>query len=172
LQIRWAGLYSSGVPELRAEDRGADVRFPPPVVFLIALLTGVLLRYAWMPLRFPAARFVSMAVGLVLIGSAIAIAASARTLMVRTGQSPIPWKPTPDLILQGPYRFTRNPMYVGLTLLTIGLGFALDNVWISVLALPSLGVVHYIAVVPEERYLSKKFGEPYRRYLTRVRRYI
>ena len=160
------------MPELQSSERGADVRFPPPLVFVIALLAGVVLRYAWMPLRFPVARFAGIAIGLGLIGCAVAIGASANRLMVKTGQSPVPWKPTPELILRGPYRFTRNPMYVGLTFITIGLGLALDNAWISLLALPSLVIIHYLAVVPEERYLSEKFGEPYRHYLTRVRRYI
>jgi protein-S-isoprenylcysteine O-methyltransferase Ste14 len=139
------------VAAVPSQERGADVRFPPPLVFLIGLLTGVLLRYVWMPLRFPAARLIGIVAGLALIGSAIAIAASARRRMVKTG---------------------RNPMYLGLTLLTIGLGFALDNLWISLLAIPSLAAVHFIAVLPEERYLSDKFGPPYRDYLTRVRRYI
>jgi len=141
-------------------------------VFVIALLTGVLFRYAWMPLRLPASRALGIVAGLMLIAVAIALAISARTLMVRTGQSPAPWKPSPELIAQGPYQYTRNPMYVGLTLLTIGVGLALDNLWISLLAIPALTVVHVIAVLPEERYLSGKFGDEYVQYLRRVRRYI
>ena len=155
-----------------SEVRGADVHFPPPLVFVIALLAGVLLRYAWMPLRLPASRAVGIVAGLMLIGAAIALTVSARILMVRTGQSPAPWKPSPELIAQGPYHLTRNPMYVGLTLLTVGLGLALDSLWVSLLAIPALMVVHFIAVLPEERYLSRKFGDEYVRYLRRVRRYI
>ena len=91
---------------------------------------------------------------------------------IRTGQSPIPWKPSPELILRGPYRFTRNPMYLGVTLVETGLGIALNNLWISFFALPALLIVHFIAVLPEEKYLSEKFGDSYRGYLSRVRRYI
>jgi protein-S-isoprenylcysteine O-methyltransferase Ste14 len=93
-------------------------------------------------------------------------------LFTRTGQSPFPWKPTPQLILQGPYRFTRNPMYVGVTVFLIGLGLALNNLWISLFAAPALLAVHFIAVLPEERYLTEKFGDSYRSFLARVRRYI
>ena len=97
---------------------------------------------------------------------------SARTQHVRTGQHPAPWKPSPELILQGPYRFTRNPMYLGLTLIQLGLGFAVNNLWISAFAPLSLLTVHFIAVLPEEKYLSEKFGDSYTRYLTHVRRYL
>jgi protein-S-isoprenylcysteine O-methyltransferase Ste14 len=63
-------------------------------------------------------------------------------------------------------------MYVGMTLLQIGIGVAANNLWISLFALAALAVVHVIAVRPEEKYLSEKFGEPYKAYLTRVRRYL
>jgi protein-S-isoprenylcysteine O-methyltransferase Ste14 len=76
------------------------------------------------------------------------------------------------LIFDGPYKFTRNPMYVGLTLLEIGIGLLLNSVWVSAFALLALATVHFIAVLPEERYLSTKFGDSYRNYLSRVRRYI
>ena len=63
-------------------------------------------------------------------------------------------------------------MYVGITLVEVGLGVALNNLWISLFAVPALAIVHVIAVLPEERYLSEKFGESYTVYLTQVRRYL
>jgi protein-S-isoprenylcysteine O-methyltransferase Ste14 len=63
-------------------------------------------------------------------------------------------------------------MYVGVTLLEVGLGLAFNNLWISLFALPALLTVHVIAVLPEERYLSEKFGESYRAYLAGTRRYL
>jgi len=93
-------------------------------------------------------------------------------LFKSTGQDPAPWKPSPELVLSGSYRFTRNPMYLGLTCIQIGLGLLLSNLWISLLAAFSLLVVHFIAVVPEERYLSEKFGDSYKGYLLKVRRYL
>ena len=76
----------------------------------------------------PIDRTLRIAAGCRLLAAAgVALAASARIGFLRTGQSVIPWTPTPELIFQGPYRFTRNPMYVGMTLLTIGLGVALNN---------------------------------------------
>jgi protein-S-isoprenylcysteine O-methyltransferase Ste14 len=102
----------------------------------------------------------------------VGLVASSRARFLRTGQKPAPWTPTPTLILDGPYRLTRNPMYVGVTLLQIGIGVTSNNGWIALLALVALMLVHFVAVRPEERYLSDKFGEPYRRYLREVRRYL
>jgi protein-S-isoprenylcysteine O-methyltransferase Ste14 len=150
-------------------ERGARVRFPPPLVFVSALGLGVAGRHLVTPPAVPVA--IRIAAGLlILLG--VGLIASARVWFVRTRQSPVPWKPTPELIFSGPYRFTRNPMYVGMTSIVIGLGVAAGNLWISLLAPLALLGVHFIAVRPEERYLSEKFGDAYRQYLARVRRYL
>jgi protein-S-isoprenylcysteine O-methyltransferase Ste14 len=154
-------------------QRGASVQFPPPLVYLGAVLAGVGLRYLVEPARLSVDyRTVGLIGGIILIAAGLSLIVSARVLFFRTKQSPIPWKPSPELILRGPYRFTRNPMYVGITLVVLGIGFAVDNLWISFCAPIALLVVHFIAVKPEERYLSEKFGESYRTYLTHVRRYL
>jgi len=63
-------------------------------------------------------------------------------------------------------------MYLGMTCIQVGLGLALNNCWISLLATFSLLATHFIAVVPEERYLTEKFGDSYRGYVIKVRRYL
>lgn len=128
--------------------------------------------YAFAPAHVPVARTIRLLIGGAVQLSAIGLVVAARLLFWRTGQNPVPWKPSPELIVEGPYRFTRNPMYLGVTLFQIGLGVTLDNLWISLFAGVALLTVHYIAVRPEERYLSAKFGDPYDRYLTQVRRYL
>lgn len=153
-------------------ERGARVQIPPPLVFLSALLGGVALRHFVAPAPAPLGRTLSVAAGGLVVVTGIALIVLARVWFTRTGQSPIPWKPTPSLIFQGPYRVTRNPMYLGATTILLGLGLALDNLWICLFALVALGVVHFIAVLPEERYLREKFGESYTQYLARVRRYL
>ena len=154
-----------------ARQRGANVRFPPPLVFVGFTLVGVMLRYAVGPIPFPATSW-AMLVGIVVLLAGITIIISARTFFTRTGQHPAPWKPTPELILRGPFRFTRNPMYVGVTCVQIGLGVAIGNPWISLLAPVALLTVHFIAVLPEEEYLAEKFGASYHEYRARVRRYL
>lgn len=151
---------------------GAKVRFPPPLVFLAAIIAGVIVQRMSIPLSFSVAAGIRIAGGVLVLACGVGIVLSARIWFTRTGQNPIPWKPTPELILQGPYRFTRNPMYVGITLFVIGLGLTLNNLWISLFAAPALLAVHFIAVLPEERYLTEKFGEGYRSFLVRVRRYF
>ncbi len=155
-----------------ATERGAAVRFPPPLVFLVGLLLGVAFQYALMPAPAPVARTISVPAGIIILLIGVSFVAAARILFLRTGQNPIPWKPSPELIFKGPYRFTRNPMYVGITLFETGLGVALNNLWISLFAVPALLTVHFIAVLPEESYLAKKFGESYDRYRAQVRRYL
>ena len=63
-------------------------------------------------------------------------------------------------------------MYLGVTLVELGLGLAVNNLWISLFAAPGLLTVHFIAVLPEEKYLYEKFGESYKAYLSQVRRYL
>ena len=158
--------------QTNAVERGAHVRFPPPLVFLGGILLGMALEYLVVPAPVPVDRAVSAIGGLLLLIVGLGFIASARILFKRTGQSPVPWKPSPALILNGPYRFTRNPMYFGITLFELGLGLAVNNLWISLFAVPALVTVHFVAVLPEERYLSEKFGERYKIYLAQVRRYL
>jgi protein-S-isoprenylcysteine O-methyltransferase Ste14 len=153
-------------------EDGAHVRFPPPLVFLGAVIAGALVQRTAVPLSLSAAATIRVAAGVFILACGIGLVLSARMLFTRTGQSPMPWKPTPELILQGPYRFTRNPMYVGVTLFVIGLGVAVNDLWISLFAMPALLIVHFIAVLPEERYLAEKFGAGYQSFLAKVRRYI
>jgi protein-S-isoprenylcysteine O-methyltransferase Ste14 len=153
-------------------ERGARVRFPPPLVFLGAIGAGVACRWLIAPTPVPAGAAARIAIGVVVIALGLALIAAARVRFVRTHQSPVPWKPTPELIFNGPYRFTRNPMYVGMTLIVLGAGVASGILWISLFAPLALAAVHFIAVRPEERYLADKFGEPYRQYQARVRRYL
>lgn len=153
-------------------EQGAAVRFPPPLIFLIWTLVGVGANFEVARAPVPVARTISAVAGVLILLIGVGIVASARTHFTRTGQSPMPWKPSPELILQGPYRFTRNPMYVGVTVIQIGLGVALSNLWIALFAPLSLLTVHFVAVLPEERYLSEKFGNSYKTYLTQVRRYL
>jgi protein-S-isoprenylcysteine O-methyltransferase Ste14 len=154
------------------KEGGARVHFPPPLVFLIFILLGVALQRTVRPLTIAVDRPLRVTGGIVLIAVALCLFIPALVLFRRTGQHPRPWAPTPELIPNGPYRFSRNPMYVAMTLVSFGLGIALNDLWVSLFALVSLLVVHFIAVLPEEQYLIGKFGESYRGYTARVRRYL
>ncbi|HZX41522.1 MAG TPA: isoprenylcysteine carboxylmethyltransferase family protein [Myxococcaceae bacterium] len=158
--------------EVQSRRGGARVVIPPPLVFLAGLAAGVLVDR--LVLRRPVPGGVAARVGLAVlaIGGGVALGGSASRLFRRSGQDPRPWQPTPELVFAGPYRLTRNPMYVGMTLLTIGIGAAAGTLWTVPFALAALGAVHVLAVLPEERYLTAKFGAPYLEYKARVRRYL
>jgi protein-S-isoprenylcysteine O-methyltransferase Ste14 len=90
----------------------------------------------------------------------------------RAGTSAKPWRPATALVLTGPYRFTRNPMYLGFTLLYLGITLWVNSVW-PLLILPVVVVVMDRGVIArEEAYLEARFGEEHRRYKARVRRWV
>jgi len=152
--------------DVQSKQGGARVRVPPPLFFGAAILIG-----AFLPGLRPRV-LLSAPPGAVLVVLGAALFGWSVSWFRRTGQDPKPWTPTPELIVRGPYRWSRNPIYVAMTLLTIGIGGLLARGWIAILAPLALWAVHRLAVLPEEAYLSEKFGEPYRDYSARVRRYL
>ena len=152
--------------DVQTKQGGARVGVPPPLVFAAAILIG-----AFLPDLRPRV-WLSAPPGAVLMVLGAALMGWALNWFRRSGQNPNPRLPSPELIERGPYRFMRNPMYVGLTLLTLGIGGLLARGWIALLAPAALIAVHYLAVLPEERYLTAKFGASYVLYKTRVRRYL
>lgn len=150
---------------------GAAVRFPPPVVYVLAILAGIGLQ-ALLPLRAEPGRSVRLVLAVFALVLGVALMAGAIRLFRKTGQDPKPWVETPEIIRDGVYRFTRNPMYVSLALLQIALGLGVGNVWIVLLAPMSCTVVYFIAIRPEEAYLATKFGDGYLDYKRSVRRWF
>jgi protein-S-isoprenylcysteine O-methyltransferase Ste14 len=93
-------------------------------------------------------------------------------LFRRSGQSANPWKPTPSLIDRGPFRLTRNPMYLQMVLACLGVAIMLMNWWIVILTPIAAWSLQRLAIVPEEAYLERKFGDAYLAYKRRVRRWL
>ena len=144
---------------------------PPPIVFVVAIGFAFLLGWVWprgvwldAPLRY--------VVGAASVLGAGALLRGAIGQFRRMEQDPKPWRPTPAITSDGPYRFTRNPMYLGFVAFTVGLGFLVDNGWLPILAVFAAAGVQRTAIVHEEAYLERKFGEEYRAYKRRVRRWI
>jgi protein-S-isoprenylcysteine O-methyltransferase Ste14 len=90
----------------------------------------------------------------------------------RSRTSIIPVRPATALVIAGPYRFTRNPMYVGLAALTVALALFMDTGWPMLLLVPVLLVVRQFVIVREEEYLKRRFGADYVTYSRRVRRWL
>jgi protein-S-isoprenylcysteine O-methyltransferase Ste14 len=161
----------------QVNDTGtAGVIARPPLLFLATLLLGFILDHL-VPLPFPVSRiglahWISAAVagGVILIGAAL-VAAGIRNLS-RAG-TPVPTnQPTRALVTTGIHGWTRNPIYLGFFLVSVGIGIAVRSPWILILTLPLAVVMRYGVVAREEAYLERRFGHTYRDYKTRVRRWL
>ncbi len=149
------------------------MRFPPPFVYLISIGLGILVhRFVrpWPVLSLEGLNRAALGLAVVVVG--LGLVGAAFGLFKRTGQEPEPWKPTPSILSDGIYRYSRNPMYFGLAVVQMGVGLGLGNLWIVVFTVLSQVAVYFIAVRPEEAYLEGKFGDEYRSYKARVRRWI
>ncbi|MEQ8331024.1 MAG: methyltransferase [Longimicrobiales bacterium] len=115
-----------------AEDR-AQVRVMPPLVPLATILFGVGLQRLWPLPIFVAAPARYWLGGLVVVAALLGLGLHSVVLFRRSGQSELPWKPTPSIVESGPYRLTRNPMYLQMVLVCVGFSIILSNAWILLL---------------------------------------
>lgn len=149
---------------------GPGVCVHPPVMYLAALLIGVGLNQWWAIRLLPGPW--GGVVGIAVIVAGVAIMPPVLLRFRRAGTPFNPHKPASALITDGPYRFSRNPAYVALTLWYLGAGLLLNNGWIVLLVIPVLLVMDRWVVPAEERHLQAKFGEQYLRYKSQVRRWL
>ena len=126
------------------------------------------------PLSILPPRFTPWAViaGGVLLFTAGALAISGERAFRASGTNVDPRSPALKLVETGPYRFTRNPMYLGMVTLQLGLALALSLDWALIGAPLLLALLHFGVVLREETYLTEKFGAPYANYLSRTRRWL
>lgn len=150
----------------------AGVMAPPPLLVLSVVLCAELLRW-FVPVSTPSLGAVWRTTLAVAVGStALALVASALYVMRRVRTPVEPWKPTRSIVTSGPYRFTRNPIYLAFLGLQLSYAWGRDNVW-GILLLPlTIALLQWGVIQREERYLTRKFGEEYSRYRERVRRWI
>ena len=142
----------------------------PPLLYLVAFLVVLGLRWL-VPLRIFASTLAPWC-GLLFIVPGVAIALSGRRALAAAGTNVNPFLPANAIATKGPYRFSRNPLYVSLTLLFVGLTLATNTWWGFLALIPVLLLMHRGVVLREERYLDRKFGDTYRQYCSRVRRYL
>ena len=160
--------------EQQATDTGtAGVIARPPRLFLGALLLG-LLSDRVLPRRFPIPTngpvLWILSGSLILIGAVLAAAGIGNFSRART---PVPTRePTRALVTTGIHGRTRNPIYIGMFLLYCGIGVAAHSPWTLILTLPVALTIRYGVVAREEAYLEQRFGDAYRDYKTRVRRWL
>ena len=151
---------------------GAAVRIPPPLVYIGGVLAGIGLHELLWPLPLALATAPRLALALLVALLGAAMVAGALRLFRTTGQDPKPWVATPEIVRTGVYRFTRNPMYVGLALLQSAIGLGLGNLWVLLLVPLTCAGVQLTAIRHEEAYLERKFGGVYLDYKSSVRRWL
>jgi len=155
---------------MTARSDSPGVWIPPPLCYALAILIGVLLDRRW-PLTI-AAGVVTAAAGVMILVGGMALAFLSVGRFRRAKTSLVPIRPASSIVTSGPYRYTRNPMYVSLALLTIGGALLLKTWWPVIMLLPTLAIVQQFVILPEERYLRRRFGTGYEAYTRRVRRWL
>jgi len=150
----------------------SGVRFPPPLIYAGGFATGYG-AHRLLPIRlWPQPTALESLLGWGLIVAGVLLALSSAYLFRRAGTTPNPAKPTSALVLWGPYRFTRNPMYAGMAVLYVGGTLLLNDPWPFAFLPVVMALVRRYVIAKEEAYLERQFGDEYRAYKARVRRWI
>ncbi|MGO8867802.1 MAG: methyltransferase [Alphaproteobacteria bacterium] len=144
---------------------------PPPLLFLGWLAAGLALDRLWPLGRLSTGHWhYVIALPLVLAGLVIGLLGDRQLRRARTEISP--YRPSTTLVTGGIYGVSRNPLYVSLTLIFLGIAAAANGAWSLLFVLPCLLVIRYGVIAREEAYLERKFGQSYRAYQARVRRWL
>jgi protein-S-isoprenylcysteine O-methyltransferase Ste14 len=142
----------------------------PPLVYLGSIAVGVILHFAWPVSLLP--RGMSPLFGAALVLSAIGLFLLAvRTF--RAAGTPVPGnQPTTTIVRTGPYRFSRNPIYLAFSLLQLGIALWLNSLWLALTLLAAVAVMSFVVIPREERYLEARFPSEYLPYKASVRRWL
>lgn len=152
-------------------DRPTAMPWPP--LLLVALIVAAWALGRLQPLPWPGlddqpARLIGLGLG----AAGIALLAWAALTLRRHRTTILPNKGADALVTDGPFRFRRNPIYLADVLILLGLAELTKNVWLVLAALLFAVLVTWLAILPEERHLEDRFGEAYRDYKARTRRWI
>ena len=149
----------------------APVITRPPLAWGLAVIGGLALNWL-VPLPFLPVDLPAGWLGAMVFVLALALFAWAIVTITRAGSNVPTNRPTTTIVESGPYRFTRNPTYLGMFLGLIGLAIAFDNLWLPMMLVPFALIIRYGVVAREEAYLERKFGDVHHGYRSRVRRWL
>ncbi len=142
-------------------------------IFGITLLLGLVLHFVpSLNVAFPIPARLRIVVGVVLVLAGVIAVVLARRGLKSAGQPAAPGKPTTQIVEAGIYRFSRNPLYLGLVAVLPGLGLSVGIAWWVILTLPMFFLLQHLLIIPEEQYLLGRFSEQYAAYMSRVRRWL
>jgi protein-S-isoprenylcysteine O-methyltransferase Ste14 len=142
----------------------------PPLVYLTSLVTGALIQLVT-PLPFlPQSLAVPLGSSLVLVAIALLSYAVAK---FRAAGTPVPArKPTTMIVSSGPYRFSRNPIYLAFSVFQLGIAIWVNSLWLLATLVGAVALIHYVVIPREEQYLERRFGTEYLKYKSSVRRWL
>ncbi len=152
-----------------AQDK-AGVVAPPPLIYLGPLIFGLLLNRR-LPIPFLPRRM-ARSLGWSLLGGGVLLIGWFEWVMRQARTPANPYKPVLHMVTQGPFRYTRNPAYLSMTMIYTGIASFANALWAILLLPVALQVVRRGVIEREERYLERKFGEEYLLYKAQVRRWI
>ena len=151
----------------------AGVRVFPPAVFIGGLVIGYALDLVRHVAIAPHAWSLAVRIlGAVVTAAGLGVMFSALVRFRRLGNRPEPWEPVVHLALDGPYRFTRNPMYLGMAAVLGGLALVGNALWPLIAVVPAVLIIRTQVIAREEAYLERRFGDEYRAFHARVRRWL
>lgn len=143
---------------------------PPPLVFLGGFILGMVINF-FLPI--PILRDISIQLfGVVPLVLGIWLLASANITLRRRKTPPEPWKPSVELVQDGPYRLTRNPIYLSFAIIYVGASFIFNSAFALIMLIPVMIIFERGQIPREEHYLKERFGEEYDRYKAKVRRWV
>jgi len=145
---------------------------PPPLLFAGFLAVGLAVDALLLPVRTALPAPLRHGAAALLAIAGLALLAGAWHRFHRAGTSPEPWRPTTAIVTSGVYGWTRNPMYLAMTLGYVAVALWADSLVAFALLAPLLVVMRYGVIAREERYLTAKFGDEYSRYAASVRRWL
>ncbi len=151
----------------------AGVVAPPPLIFLSGLIFGGIIQMIFPLYIFPASYVMfSRIAGILLAVFAIGIIVSAQRKMKGAKTNIEPWKPTNSIISDGVYSHSRNPVYVAMVSIYLGITLIFNAFWFLPFLIVILIIITFGVILREEKYLEKKFGDQYLNYKESVRRWI
>jgi len=148
----------------------SHVVIPPPLIYAGVFGIGYLLQLAFPFTIFSRMLNLILAVLCIIASSILGIWCLFLFLKARTGILPL--QPSTTLVIEGPYRFSRNPMYLSLSFIYAGAAFLFEIFWALLLLPIAMLIIHFYVIRAEEHYLEQCFGEEYRTYKKRVRRWL
>lgn len=157
--------------ETPSTERAERPLAPPPILYLSSLAVAVILDRL-LPLSHWQSGKITTIIGVALALLAMVIFASAWMRFKQAGTHAPHWMPTTSLVTDGIFAYSRNPIYVAMTMLYLGIAMIVASLWMLILLPPLLIVMQLGVIKREEAYLREKFGQPYIDYCARVRRWV